>query len=235
MSAWFLFNDPEIDVPSITTYQTKPGEIEEYQLEDGSLLILGPLSELKISLASDVRHAELASGEAFFDVVSVPSRPFQVSMDSMLVQVTGTRFDVQSKGALAQVSVQEGSVLVTRPVTLLADLQMNSTVALEAGQKVVSSETKGFGEIAQIDPAKVAAWRRGQLDYEDVPLSTIVHDLNRYQNKVINIRDAKAADLLLSASFDSQDVDKVLQSLTEVLPLGIDQTDNGSVVLYSTQ
>lgn len=162
---------------------------------------------------------ELLSGAAYFDV-SQELRPFKVATGRLLVEVTGTRFSVQQSSNGAQVSVAEGSVRVS-------DTADGTAVrALERGRRVVADDRGRIGDVLQISPDKVGAWRRNRLVYEEAPLSTLVGDLNRYRDRPIELLDSRLAAETITATFDTAETDLILATLAELYPLEVVEAAN---------
>ena len=67
-----------------------------------------------MKLLADVARIELASGEAYFDVVHDASRPFTVYAGNRRITDIGTKFSVFRNGDDVRVTVREGRVRVAR-------------------------------------------------------------------------------------------------------------------------
>ncbi|MEM9623781.1 MAG: FecR domain-containing protein, partial [Pseudomonadota bacterium] len=221
------------------TYTNNLKQAEQLSLDDGTEVILGANSELTVAFSAGARSIALVSGEAFFNVATELDRPFVVDAGTLSLRVTGTVFDVQRKGSITQVAVAEGSVHLTHPTVLApappgssraaGAVTANQVLPLVAGERVIAVENRGFGPVYPIQPERIGAWRQGHLVYSNVPLKAIVEDLNRYDNRSFSIDDATIADIEISATFDSRDINSVLRSLTELLPVKIQQDPAGNV------
>lgn len=104
---------------AISSVVTKNGSRTKITLPDGSQVWLNAGSKLDyndISFSSRQREVYL-SGEAFFDVVKNPQRPFIVHTSNMQVKVLGTAFNVKSyPGEIhTETSLIRGMVEVTIP------------------------------------------------------------------------------------------------------------------------
>jgi len=97
-----MFHTPE----SITT--TGPENIRTIILADGSIVRLGPDSELRVR-GNDMRTVRL-NGVAFFGVVTDSSRPFVVEAPAGRAEVLGTRFEIRSSEDSLRLVVVEGRV-----------------------------------------------------------------------------------------------------------------------------
>jgi len=90
---------------------------EFFQLPDGSAIILAPKSRLSYpaDFNNETRTVYL-SGEATFDIIKNPSKPFYVYANELVTKVLGTRFHVKAFGDEkdVEVTVQQGKVSVYR-------------------------------------------------------------------------------------------------------------------------
>jgi transmembrane sensor len=88
---WLFLNHGQL---MSQTYATRTGETRTITFEDGSVAYLNTRTRLKwIGTLSD-RRVALLEGEALFDVVHDPERPFHVVLDNSEIRVLGTRFNV---------------------------------------------------------------------------------------------------------------------------------------------
>ena len=148
---------------------------QQIALEDGSRIDLAPHSRLE--LAGDDQIA--LEGDALFAIRHDPARALTVTAGPVRIQDIGTRFEVRAEQDSARVSVAEGDVSVavtTAPVP----------ARLAAGQ-ALAVERRGAATISRADPEAVGSWTRGQLTYEDAPLSLVVKDLARYTSVQVEL------------------------------------------------
>jgi transmembrane sensor len=98
------------DGPHQVEFTTRIGERLETQLADGTLLTLNTRSRVSVEFGSRFRDVRLLEGEAHFDVVTDPDRPFRVIARNGLAQAVGTAFSVYLKDGVVNVTVTEGRV-----------------------------------------------------------------------------------------------------------------------------
>lgn len=227
--------------PVLLSFEAGGSATKHFTLRDGSRLTLGAGSSLTAELSVHSRSITLSSGEAFFEVTPDASRPFVVAAGTAKVRVTGTAFDVQLKGPLTLIAVAEGQVRVsnsklfspqeTNTDSASTPVALDQTVILKAGERVRAFKDEGLDTIVAIRPENIGAWRKNRLIYESVPLAAIVADLNRYDSRQIAIAGDDVANIKISATFDNSDIDSVLTSLTELLPLEVHQASENQVVI----
>src|SRR5882757_6434259 len=91
-------------------YRTVIGGLQSVPLSDGSRVTLNTDSDLRIVLTAAERKVELNRGEAFFEVVKDPQRPFVVDAGNKRIIAVGTAFSVFHEGSETRVKVTEGTV-----------------------------------------------------------------------------------------------------------------------------
>src|SRR5690606_10612998 len=65
-------------LPAGTGYETAIGEVRRLPLADGSVMTLNTASKARVVYSAGQRSVRLLEGEALFDVVRDPARPFVV-------------------------------------------------------------------------------------------------------------------------------------------------------------
>ncbi len=236
---WFAPGD------EVTRYLTGLGEQRSIILADGSMVELNTLTEITVSYEADSRRVNLLEGEALFDVQNDPKRPFIVDSGSVLVRVTGTKFNVYRNDQETSVTVLEGAVTVThrdgaQGSRLLPSAKQASvgaavageTANLSAGEQAIVSA--GSAEIdthtlANLEP--VTAWTERRLVFDTVTLSGIVAEFNRYNPQRLEIDDPELAELPLSGVFKSNDPDSLIQFLAHIDEIRIIMRPDGSRVI----
>ncbi len=106
---------PQIALRWQADHMTAIGEQRTLTLEDGSTVRLAPGSAIGVDYANGHRHVRLLSGEAYFEVMRDPSRPFEVTAQTAKVTVLGTGFNVRMSEDGADVAVRHGRVRVDYP------------------------------------------------------------------------------------------------------------------------
>lgn len=210
---------------------THTAETRTLSLADGSRVFLGARSAIDVDLEGGRRRVELADGEAFFDVVHDPKRPFEVIAGNAVVRVLGTRFNVRRVGDNVQVDVQQGRVEVRRR-TLLALVGAKPPQRVVGAQQKVRLENGGkLTPVAPIGVAEAGAWREGRLMYADTPLKEVIADANRYSAKPIRYAPEAIGDLRVTATFRTDAVERLLTNLDAALPIRIERGNAGEILL----
>lgn len=218
----------------VPVYETAIAEIRDIHLADGSVVTLGARSRIEPTFTDDIRIVKLSGGEAFFDVVSDPERPFYVQAGDRLIRVVGTRFDVRQGLATVRIAVVEGSVEVLQsddPQKAEATRAATRRDVLRAGDEVVARIGSLEKTISAIEPGEAAPWRRGWLTYENASLGEILADANRYSAREIVFDGTEIADLHMTAAFSIEKIDQFVAGLEVAYGLDADYSDAGRITL----
>ncbi len=116
-------------------YTTGVGEQRSLTLADGSTIALNARSRVKVKYTQDQRAIELVEGQALFQVVKNPRRPFVVQTGDVRVRAVGTAFDVRRGKSGTVVTVVEGRVAVhaVRPLADIMDSADSTDSAFRDG------------------------------------------------------------------------------------------------------
>lgn len=195
------------DVPPTFVHRTDFGEQRSIALSDGSIVVLNTLSEVAVHYAAEVRRVELLSGQALFDVVSDPQRPFVVETGTVALNVLGTRFSVYSTPQSTRLAVVEG---VVRAVSRRRPEQQ---VLVRAGEGAVAAADGTIDRNDDIDVAKAIAWTERRLIFEDAPLEHVISEFNRYNRRPLVVQDPELAERRITSVFFANDVSALVAFL----------------------
>lgn len=227
--AWFL-------IPRSPQYvTTQIAEVRNVPLDDGSVVTLGGRSSLNVTgFTNTARTVRLASGEAFFSIAHDTAHPFVVLAGDTRIRVVGTKFNVRYDGGQVRVSVVQGIVEVMHAdgsSERIGETSPAHAVRLIAGQQLAVSNTAPLPAPITVQGASPGTWREGRLDYQDAPLSEIVADANRYRAGEIRIASPSLAGERLTTSFRTTQIDQMLATLPETLPLTVQRNPDGTIDL----
>ena len=161
------------------------------------------------------RTVTLDEGEAAFDVVHRPDRPFVVVSGERSVRVLGTVFDVLNHKGRYRVAVQRGAVAVDTG----AD---DAGTRLAAGQAL---ERLGQARLIRysLSPDEAIAWTQGTLIYRNASLSIVADDLSRYLDKPVIVGDP-AKRVMFTGVLQVGDEATMARQLEDLLPIRISRS-----------
>lgn len=205
--AFGLFGSP---ASLLADYRTSVGEIRSVTLVDGSQVDLDTATSFDVG--ADGRNISLHTGQIFVAVKPDRNRPFSVKSENIIIQALGTAFAVRRDGEATTVSVTESAVSLSDD---------RETIRVEAGELLTYSLATGFGQKRAIDMDTAASWRRGEVVFDNRPLSDVMTEVKRYQRgKILVIGDA-AGRLPVSGVFGFRDADTLFASIELALPVQV--------------
>ena len=167
-------------------YTTGYGERLTIQLPDESVIQLNSNSRLTWNRAWEKggeRVIDLA-GEAFFDVKHLNGLPFLVQTDDILVNVTGTQFNVNSRRQKTMVYLDEGKVNIAlreRP---------QDKYEMEPGEELIYSARTGQIEQKRVEePEVISGWKEGVLVFREEPLMKVLESISDIYGKEFVTKD----------------------------------------------
>ena len=176
--------------------------IKEISLPDGSQITLNKNTTIKFPKEfSDNNRTVEFSGEAFFDIVKNPIKPFIIKTNKAEVTVLGTSFNV------------------------LADSYDNITVTVKTGKVKLS---KNEAENIILNPEEVGkiknntlsksnnidknylAWKTKCFEYDGETLSKVIEDFNKVYQVNIILEDEEISNLSIVSSPQNKTIDVAL-------------------------
>src|SRR5262249_44142791 len=132
------------------------------------------------------------------------------------------------------VSLLEGHVLVTLPAkghgtTGAGGTAIPATVMLNPGEEIsISAGTVQPPKPHPVDLKAAVAWTEHRVVFEDVPLSEVIVEFNRYSRQPFILEDSVLGEARITASFDSSSTQTFADSLSAAGGLQVLQRPDGS-------
>jgi transmembrane sensor len=217
------------------TYLNRPQEktiiasapTSEATLPDGSHVTLNNGSTIKYPsrFEKDKRKVSL-QGEAYFEVTHDASHPFVISSGNVCIEVLGTSFYVNTNGPDGKVEV----VLTSGKVAVYYSDKPDQKVILAPGERIEFPKTgTDYSKSVNTDE-NYMAWKTKKIVFSDQPLSQIVSQLNKVYHSEITISQPHIGDCRMTASFDNQKLDAVLNVIQATLDVQIHKKGNTFVI-----
>ena len=197
----------EIVEVQILEKRTEWGQKLSVALPDGTLVKLNSGSNLSFpkSFEGNTREVVL-QGEAFFDVVKNPEKPFIIKTGELTTTVVGTSFNInayEEHSAIA-VTVLTGKVKV--------ESALSQVHLLPNEQGVMNKKSQNISK-EQVKASEVLLWKDGVLKFEDAPLGQVADALERWYGVSVEFENDKAAMCTLSGTYDNEYLQAVLESI----------------------
>jgi transmembrane sensor len=224
-------------------YETTAGEQREFELADGSEIILFGETFLRTGFPGHPRTAALDRGRVIIQVKHDPSRPFVLYAGPGSVSAIGTAFDVRQDSKGTNVFVTDGVVSVDPQadeipgVTLVGERGRtrsrvkHTMVRLVKGQEVDYTPDGEAGPAKEAPPDESREPRPGLFVYNKRRLRDVVDDLQRYSSRPL-ILDSSLDDFQYSGTFRKDSVEQWFQEMqrNQEAPFQIEE-EPGRVVI----
>ena len=200
------------------------GEHLAHYLPDGSKVELNSGSSIYFSPKDWNNNRSLKlEGEAFFEVKKGSN--FSVQTDKGKVEVLGTSFNVNTWGDAFIVDCFTGKVRVSI-------MKGNSVQELTKG---MGTSLQNSGKLASpytFNPTQKTDWRKGEFNFKDQTLATIVATLERQFDINIEVEDSQILHKTGSFQFSTRNRDSVLNNLKYVFDLNGEEKEGVILLSY---
>ena len=198
---------------------TAYGTRSKFQLPDGTLVFLNSGSKLLFpnEFSNNSRNVELI-GEAFFEVISDSSKPFNVKTGDINVKVLGTSFDLQAYPLSGEIS----TTLVHGKVVLEKEFGGNikQVATLKPSDHAIyKSKTGAVSISSEEDLDKFIAWKDGKLVFFNDPIEDVARKLGIWYNVKVNINNKNLKEYHFTATFSDEPIEQVLDLLSKASPI----------------
>jgi transmembrane sensor len=206
--------------------QNPVGQIAIKTLDDGSKVTLSAKSDMEVTYYRHQRHVLLKEGEAIFEVVKDPDRPFIVETDTAIVTVLGTRFAVNRLDNLVRVSVDHGTVKV--------EPKLDPTQKIPAESRIITN-----GQVLEVYPnhatilvnrpaSDAFAFLTGRLVFDRADIAEIATTISRYRLKQVQAQGKEARNI--SADINIHNIEQFLRGLHNVAPVSTRETPEYTLI-----
>jgi transmembrane sensor len=206
--------------PYRNNYATAVGQQQKLRLADGSSVEMNTNTRLHAKMTDTRRTVILERGEAFFDVVHDPKRPFVVLAANQRIVDIGTKFSVRLDGRRVKVLVSEGRVSVDTPGEKRPGLPVvakaNDIVIANTDETLVVSKPRH-------SVTDDLSWRRGVLVFNQQTLAEAADQFNRYSSKQIVVK-GEARNLRIGGSFNINNIEAFAQLIHEGFGLNVKES-----------
>lgn len=210
----------------------KKGARSRMILPDGTQVWLNSDSKIQYDKSFDdtIREVTL-DGEAYFDVVKNPERPFIVHTSNIDIRVLGTAFNVKSysQEKTIETTLIHGSVEVTnknepqlskiilRPKEKLifnkleTDFEKNDKLAEKPviEKNAIVPLSKNLADTL----LKETSWIYNRLDFEGDTFSELAVKMERWYNVKITFKNEEVANERLHGAFEDENLEEALKAL----------------------
>jgi transmembrane sensor len=197
---------------AIETRLNPRGQRSVLLLPDGSKVWLNADSNLDFSKdfnTSSTREVFL-KGEAYFDVVRNPNKPFIVRTSAISIRVLGTAFNVKSydEDRTIETTLVHGKVSISKIGATREDEQL----ILAPNQRAVFRKSSNTINVEQVAAERNTAWRFEKLVFDETPFYDVIARLERWYDVKIHVGEQELS-CRLTAEIEHEKLEDVLKLL----------------------
>jgi transmembrane sensor len=229
-------------------------------LPDGSTVWLNAGSVISYNPNFNGPYRELTlQGEAYFDIIKMPGRPFIVHAGDINIRVLGTAFNVKSyeDDKSVETTLIRGLVQITR-----TNDTKGAPIYLHPHQKIVllknNTDVAKVAPLADDKPADVAAapvkiakityldttvkdnervetaWMYNRLEFRGDSFEELSKKFVRWYNITIHFNDEAARHLKFNGSLENETVEQAFQALTAAASFNF-KINNNDIFISSSE
>ena len=210
-------------LPAKTKLDSNYGKISEYQLPDGTQVLLNANSEITLDKKWEQNNDREVwlKGEAFFKVSKTAMKnKFIVHTSTMDIIVTGTQFNVVNREDESSVLLTEGSVtLITKDGKEL-HLRPGDFIKIE----------NNIPEKKSADQEKVLAWKQAKLSFEKTPMNEVAKIIARHYGVKVSISDKAIGEKTISGEMPNDNLDVLIEALEATGDFKITRSGNDLII-----
>lgn len=196
---------------------TGVGERLDRRLADGAVLTLNTDTEVLWRARGDGVELWLKRGEVS---LSTGGKAFALHAGALTADLTaGGQYNARMRGPVIDVTVLAGQA---RAAAVAASPAHSLTLTASGALSRTAAEP---------ELAAIAAWRRGEIVFEDAPLSVAVEEYNRYLTRKLVVVDPDLAATRVGGRFTSSDPADFLRALSA--SLGVTSRRAGEEIILS--
>lgn len=191
--------------PKLTKIETLKGQRATVTLPDGTIVYLNAGSSLRFpEKFQNTRRVEL-SGEAFFEVVKMPGKPFIIIGENTETQVLGTSFNLVDRAGARNLTVMTGKVAYQNTKT-------HQKIYVVPNEHIQINKDGGF-EKTTVYAQKYAAWKDGKIIFDNNTLVEIAATLENWYGVKIKISAKHLAGEAYTGQFNKPELGDVLRTI----------------------
>lgn len=212
---------------NLITITATPESGEPVVLEDGTKVWLNSHSSLSYpEKFTENKREVFLKGEAFFEVKKNPHKPFRIHAGNSVTQVLGTSFNVNAFPENEEVIVS----VTSGKVAFYLQKEEENKVLLKKGERGIFYAKSGKTEKSLNQDLNYLSWKTGVLTFDNTPLPDAIRTISLHYKREI-ILDEELSGCRLSATFNKESLQDILDQLTIILQLRIHHQDN-KIILH---
>lgn len=250
----YFIVSPQSAAPQSLTYAVEApmGAKAKVTLPDGTVVNLNAGSKLTYTSLYNLKDRVVTlSGEAFFKVAKVKSKPFKVTTSQVLVQALGTSFNVKAypQDDIIETTLIEGVVRIESKDLRKSEFVLKPNekhTFKKSSNSVEVSEVRGENEKIQEEKKtlrrelqklesieSITSWKDNKLIFENESLSEMVAKMQRWYGVEVHLSSVDSSGARYSGKFIyNETIYQVLDVLSRTTPIHYETKDH-KIYIYS--
>jgi len=202
---------------------------KDFILSDGTKVILNTQTSLKFPKEfSRKNRMVFLSGEAYFEVLHMDSKPFIVNTSDVVIEVLGTQFEVSAYPGLKSIetTLLQGKVKISR---LNPKTNMTQSVILTPNHKATFFLDDERFIMDKINASQAVSWTKNSLVIDNETLEAVLQKIELRYGIKTSLANDSLGKLRISMSIDDESLDQVLVIITKTLPVNT-SNKNGEII-----
>lgn len=210
------------------SFSTGYGEVQKIVLPDQSEVMLNGNSRIHYARnwAEDQPREVWVEGEAFFEVRKLgdlPNKRFLVHTADLVIEVLGTRFNVDARGENTTVTLNSGQILINLPNRIT-----DRALLMKPGEMVTYSKESKTLVRKEVAADEFSAWTQGKLIFDNNTLLEIARKIEATYGVKVKIDNRDLAQRKMRGAAPTDNIDVLLLTIEKVFDLKI--TRNGDEI-----
>ncbi|MFZ4521978.1 MAG: FecR domain-containing protein [Bacteroidales bacterium] len=199
-------------------------EIMECVLPDGTSVTLNAGTTLTYPsrFTGSIRQVTL-NGEGWFEVAHNKAKPFIIASGNVRVRVVGTSFSFNTKTP----GDKQVIYLSTGIVKVYFENRPDKSALLVPGEKAEINDAGSDILKTSNNDVNFISWKTKHIVFSNTPLDEVVKVLTKVYRTPVTIHDNNLRDCRITATFDQQSLESLLQVLKATLDIRISQAGGG--------
>lgn len=198
---------------------------EPQALADGSVAEVKQGGSLEVTFDAAERRVRLQEGEVHLTVAKETARPFIVEAGGVIVRAVGTAFSVRLERDQVDVLVTEGRVQVESAAGVPVLVASGERARVGANLRPVVAAEKPEAIEREL------AWRTVRLEFEGLPLATVVTEFNLRNTLQLAIGDAAAGRVKVAGTFQADKPEAFARLLEAGFGIAVERRPAGAWLL----
>ena len=218
LALWFYFANQQAKQVTVSF----KGGINEYYLPDSTRVVASGATRLVFNKNFNRSHRTMKmEGKAYFDVVRNVELPFVIDTEYARVTVLGTAFSVAESNDNLTVEVERGKVSLASQQS-----EAEARILLGQNEKGILDIEKNTLSKTKLSDLNHLFWANRKLTYRQAPLQEVLENLATLFDKKILFDPEVIAGCRVSAVFNDQQFEDILENISVVMDFDYVITEN---------